>query len=140
LQNWLNSPGETPPVPPLPVPVPVPPEEVPPDWVPPVVPVDVPPVPLPAGAWGWAWVVVAGADWLGVCDWSVDVVSVWSVEVVSLDVLEVPVDVWASAADPGGGVSAGSDAGTTSWLELSLPQALRPRQAAAKRTTTNVRM
>ena len=47
---------------------------------------------LPAGAWPCVWV------------WSVDVVSVWSVEVVpvSLDVLDVPVEVCASASAPGG--------------------------------------
>jgi hypothetical protein len=69
----------------------------------------------------------------------VDVVSV-PVEVVPADVLDVPVEVWASALAPGGGVSAGSDAGVTSWVELSLPQALRPRQATAKRTAAYVRM
>jgi hypothetical protein len=67
----------------------------------------------------------------------VDVVPVWSVEVVSV---ELPVELAARAAAPGGGVSAGTDEGTTSWLELSLPQALRPRHATAKRTATYVRM
>jgi hypothetical protein len=140
LQNWLNSPGDTPPVPPLPLPVPVPPEGVPPDWVPPVEPVDVP-VPVAAGAWGWAWVVVAPGDaGLWVWAWSVEVVADWSVEVASVEVPDAPVEVEARAAAPGGGVSAGTDEGTTSWLELSLPQALRPRHATAKRTATYVRM
>jgi hypothetical protein len=138
LQNWLNSPGDTPPVPPLPLPVPVPPEGVPPDWVPPVEPVDVP-VPVAAGAWGWAWVVVAPVD-DGLWVWSVDVVPVWSVDVVSVELVDAPVEVEARAAAPGGGVSAGTEDGTTSWLELSLPQALRPRHATAKRTATYVRM
>jgi hypothetical protein len=82
-------------------------------------------------------VVAPGDDWLWVWVWSVDVVPV---EVVSLDVLDAPVEVWASASAPGAGVSWGTDAGTTSWVELSLPQALRPRHATAKRTATDVRM
>jgi len=144
LQNWLNSPGETPPVPPLPVPVPVPPDEVPPDWVPPVDPVEVPPVPV-AGAedWGWAWVVVPAPDddWPWVCVWSVEVVLDWSVDVVSpLLVLELPLALWASASAPGGGASAGTVEGTTSWVASSLPQALRPRHATARMTTAYVRM
>ena len=85
-------------------------------------------------------VVALGAEGLWVWAWPVVVVSVWSVEVVSVEVLDAPVDVWARAAEPGGGVSAGTDDGTTSWLALSLPQALRPRQATAKRTATYVRM
>jgi hypothetical protein len=87
LQNWLNSSGWTPPVPPDPlvdVPPDVPPADVPPDPVPPVAPVDVPPpVPLCAGCCCWGcWVVVWGAvvplDACGcvVVDWSVDVVDV----------------------------------------------------------------
>jgi hypothetical protein len=70
----------------------------------------------------------------------VDVVAVWSVEVVSVELPDAPVAVEARAAAPGGGVSAGTDEGTASWLELSLPQALRPRQATAKRTAAYVRM
>jgi hypothetical protein len=57
-----------------------------------------------------------------------------------VDVLDAPVEVWARASAPGAGVSAGTDDGTTSWLALSLPQALRPRHATAKRTATYVRM
>ena len=74
--------------------------------------------------------------------WSVEVVSDWSVEVVpvSLCVSDESVEVWASAADPGGGVSPGTVAGTTSWVASSLPQALRPRHATAKSATTYVRM
>jgi hypothetical protein len=70
----------------------------------------------------------------------VDVVPVWSVEVVSVELPDAPVELEASADAPGGGVSAGTDDGATSWLELSLPQALRPRHATAKRTATYVRM
>jgi hypothetical protein len=70
----------------------------------------------------------------------VDVVAVWSVEVLSVELLDAPVEVEARAAAPGGGVSAGTDDGTTSWLELSLPQALRARHATARRTATCVRM
>jgi hypothetical protein len=69
-----------------------------------------------------------------------DVVPVWAVEVVAVELLDAPVEVEARAAAPGGGVSAGTDDGTASWLELSLPQALRPRHATAKRTATYVRM
>ena len=92
------------------------------------------------GVAGGGVVVALGADGLWVWVWPVDVVSAWSVEVVSVDVLDAPVEVWARAAAPGAGVSAGTDDGTTSWLALSLPQALRPRQATTKRTATYVRM
>ena len=118
--------------------------------VPPVVPVPprprwrrwtVPPVVVGAGACVVVWpVVVRPPGWPWVWVWSVDVVSVWSVEVLELGVLEVPVEVWASASAPGAGVSSGSDAGTASWEASSLPQALRPRHATARRTTTYVRM
>jgi hypothetical protein len=85
-------------------------------------------------------VVALGADGLWVWVWPVEVVPVASVEVVSVDVLDAPVEVWARAVAPGAGVSAGTEDGTTSWLALSLPQALRPRHATAKRTATYVRM
>jgi hypothetical protein len=63
------------------------------------------------------------------------------VEVVSVDVLEAPVELWARASAPGAGRERRHRrTGTTSWLALSLPQALRPRHATAKRTATYVRM
>ena len=100
-------------------------------------PVDVPPVPVCAGCWGCAWRVAVppAEDWPWVCVWSVEVVPVWSVEVVpvSLCVLDVPVEVWASASAPGRRRQLGHVAGTTSWVASSLPQALRPRHATARR-------
>jgi len=96
-QNWLNSPGEVPPVPPCV------------DWV--LVP-DAPPVPAPPDCWGVVWVAVP-----------VDVPALEAPEdgVVLVDVL---VEVEASLVDvrlasvrasaPEGGVSSGVEAGTSS--------------------------
>jgi hypothetical protein len=65
-------------------------------------------------------------DWLG--DW------LWP------DAVELEPAGAASADEPCGTVRSGTDAGTTSWDELSLPQALRPRQATARRASTYVRI
>jgi hypothetical protein len=137
LQNWLNSPGEAPPVLPVPVPVLVPPEPVPPV---PVAPAPVPPVPpcvvlgvvAPGDVPPWVVVpVVLGEvevdDWP--CDW------LWLLDAVELD----PAGL-ASAEEPCGTVRSGNDDGVTSWDELSLPQALTPRQVTARRASTHVRI
>jgi hypothetical protein len=138
-QNLLNSPDEVPPVvlllppvlPVVPLPVPVPPDEVPPvpapvpDWP---VPVPAPvPVPVPADD-----DEELDDDWS--CDW------VWSVEVVEVWSEELELDEVARAAVPCGSERLGTDFGATSWLEPLPPQALTPRAAAARRTSTYVRM
>jgi RimJ/RimL family protein N-acetyltransferase len=118
------------PVPVVPVPVPVPPEFV-------------PPVPAPVPPWVVVpvvpWVVVPvplddelTEDWSCVCVWSLDEEAVWSAELESDEV--------ASAEVPSGNESFGTDAGTTSWLELSLPQALTPKAATARRANRYFRM
>jgi hypothetical protein len=122
-QNLLNSPGEAPPVVPVPVVVP---EPV-------VVPGVVAP-PVPAPLWGVVPVVLWGVVPVlvdeGVDDWSVDVV--WSLEDEAVWSAELELDGFGRAAVPSGKVRFGTDAGTTSWLELSLPQALTPSAAMAR--------
>jgi hypothetical protein len=157
-QNWLNSPGELPPVAPPEVPpaLPVPPVAP----VPPVVPVP-PPVPPVAGV-----VVVPVAPALGGAVCCVVVpplgaapvvpavppeVVVPGVVAVVVPVLVVPVEVvfeadWgASAVAPAGGVMSGTDFGTTSWAASLLPQAASAvvatnRQASAKDLVRRERM
>jgi hypothetical protein len=63
----------------------------------------------------------------------------WSVEVVPV-VVGVESAVLASADAPGGAVRSGTAAGTTSCAAWSLPQALRPRAATARRASTGVRI
>jgi hypothetical protein len=106
--------------------------------VPPVVPVPAPPVP-PCGVLG---VVAPGVVPCGavpvvpVVDESVDDwLGDWLFDAVELD----PAGL-ASAAEPCGTVRSGTDDGTTSWDELSLPQALRPKQTTARRASTDVRI
>jgi GNAT superfamily N-acetyltransferase len=130
-QNLLNSPGAAPPVVPEPVVVPglvVVPGE------------DAPPVPalfwvvVPVVLWGVVPVVVDDEveDWSCVCVWSLEDDAVWSAELESDEV--------ATAEVPSGNASLGTEAGTTSWLELSLPQALTPSAATARMASEYFRM
>jgi hypothetical protein len=66
-------------------------------------------------------------DWS--CDWF------WLLDAVELDPAGLD-----SAAEPCGTVSSGSDEGATSCAASSPPQALRPRQARARRASTDVRI
>jgi hypothetical protein len=71
-------------------------------------------------------------DWSWVCVWSLEDEAVW--------LLELELDEDDSAAVPAGSERLGTDAGATSWLALSLPQALTPRTASARRASTYVRI
>jgi hypothetical protein len=67
-------------------------------------------------------------DWSCDCVWSLEEDAVWSAE--------LELDGVARAAVPSGRVRFGTDAGTTSWSELSLPQALTPSAATARSAST----
>jgi hypothetical protein len=149
-QNWLNSPGEAPPLPPADDPPEVP-------WTllvdgvlaPPLVPPDVPVLGVVAGEVV-AGVVVVAVDEVEVPAAvppvalvdddvlaAVDVVAVWSVDVVDVPLVDVPAG--ASSLAPAGTVSAGASLGMRSAVGWLPPQPAAPATVSAASETATTR-